>query len=104
MDQETINMYNESTEPVSLWFELSRAQYLTVPRSVMQAMPLEWQRKMAVLLSELDDTIDWRPKEGRYWVRLKDDKGRYVNDPLMEYRHPQKDAIKFLKPPPGTGQ
>lgn len=50
-------------------------------------MPLEWQYKFTELLNELDDTIDWRPDSGRYWVRLKDGKGRYVHDPLMEYRH-----------------
>ena len=76
----------ESDEPISLWFELSYAQFLTVPRLVMQSMPLEWQRKMAVLLQEMDETFDWRPKEGRYWVRLKDDQGRFMDAPLNEYR------------------
>jgi hypothetical protein len=87
--------YGQSPEPISLWFELSYARYLTVPRSVMQAMPVEWQKRMAICLAELDDTIDWRPAEGRYWVQLKDDKGRYVKDPLNEYRHPLPDIIIF---------
>ena len=73
------------TDDVHNWFELSYAQYLTVPRSVLQSMPSEWQRKFVALLEEMDETIDWRPKEGRYWVRLKDSKGRYVADPLMDY-------------------
>jgi hypothetical protein len=68
------------------WFELTYAQYLTVPRSVLQSMPDEWQEKFTKLLEELDETIDWRPKEGRYWVQLKDGKGRYVSDPLMDYQ------------------
>lgn len=67
------------------WFELSYAQYLTVPRSALQSMPEEWQNKFVDLLNELDDTIDWRPKEGRYWVQLKDSNGKYVHDPLMDY-------------------
>lgn len=67
------------------WFGLSYAQYLTIPRSVLQSMPGEWQRTFAACLAELDRTIDWRPSEGRYWVRLKDDRGRYVHDPLMDY-------------------
>lgn len=75
------------TDDVHNWFELSYAQYLTVPRSVLQSMPSEWQRKFVALLEEMDETIDWRPKEGRYWVRLKDSKGRYVADPLMDYEH-----------------
>lgn len=67
------------------WFELSYAQYLTLPRSVLQSMPEPWQVKFVKLLEELDETIDLRPKEGRYWVQLRDDRGRYVEDPLMDY-------------------
>lgn len=81
------------TIDVHHWFELSYAQYLTIPRSVLQAMPLEWQRRFVECLEQLDDAIDWRPAEGRYWVKLKDAKGRYKSDPLADYRrHP---TIKF---------
>ncbi len=76
----------ESNEPLNLWFELSYAQYLTVPRLVMQSMDIEWQRKMALLLQELDETFDWRPREGRYFVRLRDDRGRFQDAPLADYR------------------
>ncbi|MFA6271093.1 MAG: hypothetical protein WC657_07870 [Candidatus Paceibacterota bacterium] len=74
-------------ESLSLWFELSYAQFLTVPRLVMESMPAEWQNKMAALLQEMDETFDWRPSEGRYWVRLKDDNGRFMEAPLNDYRH-----------------
>lgn len=59
--------------------------FMTIPRSVLQSMPGEWQSKFVGLLRELDRTIDWRPEEGQYWVQLKDDRGRYVDDPLMDY-------------------
>jgi len=75
----------ESDEPINWWFELSYAQYLTVPRLVMQSMPLKWQRKMAVLLREMDETFDWRPN-GQYWVKLKDANGRFADAPLENYR------------------
>jgi hypothetical protein len=74
-------------EPIHAWFELSYAQYLTIPRSILQSMPQEWQERFVKCLEELDETFDWRPSEGRYWVTLKDGNGRYVHDPLMEYRH-----------------
>ena len=70
------------------WFELTYAQYLTIPRSVLEAMPDEWQERLVACLRELDDTMDWRPSGGRYWVQLKDAQGRYVHDRFMEYRHP----------------
>jgi len=67
------------------WFELTYAQYLTIPRSVLQSMDEAWQEKFVALLDELDETMDWRPSEGRYWVQLKDARGRYVADPLQDY-------------------
>ena len=73
--------------PVSGWFELTYAKYLTIPRSILQSMPVEWQERFAACLRELDDTLPWRPTEGRYWVTLKDGKGRYVADPFNDYRH-----------------
>lgn len=76
---------SETDEPIHLWFELSYAQYLTIPRSVLQSMPLGWQKRFVKCLEELDELIDWRPKEGRYWVQLKDGKGRYVNDEFQDY-------------------
>lgn len=86
MTKTFVEELKESDEPISTWFELSYAEFLTVPRLVMESMPVEWQRKMAVLLQEMDDTFDWRPKEGRYWVRLKDEKGRFSDAPLGNYR------------------
>lgn len=72
--------------PINEWFELSYAQFLTVPRLVMESMPPEWQEKMAALLIEMDNTFDWRPQNGRYWVKLKDRQGRYCAAPLADYR------------------
>lgn len=80
---------NEGHYDLETWWGLSRVKYLTIPRSVMQCMPDEWQGRMAKLLFELDETIDWRPIEGRYWVCLKNAKGRYVHDSFDEYRHVQ---------------
>ena len=78
-------MKNLEREAIHNWFELSYAQYLTIPRSVLQSMPDEWQNSFVKLLNELDEKIDWRPENGRYWVKLRDDKGRYVVDNLMDY-------------------
>jgi hypothetical protein len=92
--EKALDEYKESE--IHGWFELSYAQYLTIPRSIMEAMPHEWQERMVKCLNELDETYRWRPPEGRYWVRLKNDKGQYVSDPLMQYRHPDKEYIKSL--------
>lgn len=71
------------------WFELTHAQYLTIPRSVLQSMPLDWQVGFVKLLEELDKQMDWKPNEGQYWVQLRDSNGRYLRlrdyDPFMDY-------------------
>ncbi len=84
--------------PIHGWFELSYAQFLTLPRLVMENMPFEWQEKMRDLLEELDDTFDWRPKEGRYWVKLRDSKGHFCDAPLSDYRHGTVEHIRLTKP------
>jgi len=86
-------------EAVHWWFELSYAQYLTIPRSALQSMPAEWQRRFVDCLCQLDNTIDWRPKSGTYCVELReledvldpDDPdfpqrwGKTLEDPLQDY-------------------
>jgi hypothetical protein len=93
-----------SAEPicddVHHWFELTYAQYLTIPRSSLEAMPGEWQRRFVRCLEELDAAFDWRPKEGRYWVELRTADERYAHDPLREYRHPDWGYIDSLRRPP----
>ena len=84
-------------DKLHLWFELSYAQYLTIPRLVLQSMPVKWKNKLAELLFELDDTVDWRPGDGRYWVKLRDGKGRYCADPLSNYRYGNIDHLMKKK-------
>lgn len=88
----------EKTSPlIAEWFELSYAQFLTVPRLVMESMPTEWQRKMTALLQEMDETFDWRPSDGRYWVKLKDDNGRFAEAPLGDYRRGSCEHLRRAK-------
>jgi hypothetical protein len=60
-------------------------------------MPDEWQERFVRCLQELDQTFDWRPGEGRYWCRLKDGDGRFVEGPLQEYRRPDRAYIESLR-------
>lgn len=87
---------NEDRPPLSIeeWFGLGHAQFLTLPRLVMQSMPLDWQQKMVALLVQVDSTFDWRPKDGsRYWVSMKDQFGQFCKLEYGDYRHGT--------PPPG---
>jgi hypothetical protein len=80
--------------PIHLWFELSYAQYLTIPRSVLQSMPTQWQQRFVDCLQELDNTIDWRPASGRYWVELRDDRGRFIEDQFKDYQRGRRRVEK----------
>ena len=79
------------------YYELSYLSFITIPRLVTENMPDEWQGKLADLLSEMDDTFDWRPKEGKYWVKLKDGKGRYCDAPLGNYKHGNIEHLRIKK-------
>jgi len=94
---------------VHQWFELSYAQYLTLPRSIMQAMPNLWQEKIVALLEELDRTFAWRPNEGKqYRVTLHEVDydaegeeywGERVDDPLANYRYAETEIENIrIKP------
>lgn len=70
------------------FFGLSYAQYLTIPRTVLQSMPLEWQDRFVEMLREMNELLPhWMPKGSTYYqVYLRDDEtGRYVTDPLADY-------------------
>jgi hypothetical protein len=74
--------YRSELEPIHTYFELSYAQYIAIPRTVLQSMPVEWQVRFVECMTELDELIDWRQN---YYVYLRDDKGRFTSDPLADY-------------------
>lgn len=89
---------SESLEPIHLFFELSYASYLALPRSVLQSMPEGWQRRFVACLEELDDAIEWRPRAGGYWVQLRDERGRYLRDPLADYQRGRRRVALRTEP------
>lgn len=46
-----------SVESIGAWFGLSYANYLVVPRTVLQSMPDEWQERFVACLQEIDGTF-----------------------------------------------
>ena len=82
-------------DPIHEWFGLSYSNFLTIPRLVLESMPFEWQEKMVELLEKMDNTFDWRPKEGNYWVSRKNDKGEYCSLDLGDYRHGNIDHLRI---------
>lgn len=49
-------------EAIHAWFELTYANYLVLPRSVLQSMPDEWQHRFVGCLEEMGKAygyLDW---------------------------------------------
>lgn len=81
-----------------LWFELSRASWLTIPRVLLHDMPDEWQDKMAALLEEYERTYRNWPEGIGTRVQITDG-GRLTSahNWLLQYRHPAHGKIETLK-------
>lgn len=65
--------------PVHDAFGLTYSSYFCVPRLVLQSMPVEWQSRFVAMIKLLPDTPI-------YSVYLRDKRGRFVADPLADYR------------------
>lgn len=76
--------------PLHEFFELSYANYLVVPRSLLQSCSPETQRALVVALDlvreeeRLNLEGHW-PGDAVIEVRLRNAAGRYVRDPLADY-------------------
>lgn len=87
---------------LQLYFSIDRAPWLTLPRVCMEAMPDEWQRDMAQLLCEWDDT--WRFPNLRAAVNIRRADGSYAPMPpwLTNYRRPDASLVDSLRVSPLT--
>ena len=107
--------HSESYDPVHGFFGLSYNPYLVVPRSILQHMPLDWQREFVKLLEELGQTEagkEWNSHNylvqrtcpetdvliyEEFWDHYANDEEdeymptppKFIPDPLKDYRHPK---------------
>jgi len=83
---------------LACWFSLSYASYLTMPRVMMEAMPDEWQDKMADLLNEYDEAFPNQPNIGTR-VQITDARGNLIKTPpwLLQYRRPDRNQINRMR-------
>jgi hypothetical protein len=72
-----------------------------MPRAFMHEMPDRWQRRMAVLLREWDQTWDWPDEMPSPTVTAKQG-NRYTKWPeyVLNYRHPDSSFIESMKAKP----
>ena len=82
-------------EKIHEWFELSYANYLVLPRSILQSAPDKWQIKFVKLLNELEDMGFNCPEEGKtYAVFIRNDKtGKFTKDFYQDYERGRRKII-----------
>lgn len=73
--------------PVWDYFCLTYSAYLVLPRVSLCSMPLGWQRRFVALMQQAEQMLPPDVQGGEYAVQ-KREKGRFVKDPLCDYRHP----------------
>ena len=77
-----------------------RTQYLVMSRTLLEAMPKEWQHRFVDLLDEIGEEFDYMHDDWEaphYRVKAVDDKGRYIRDPWGNYRYPDSQWIEKLR-------
>lgn len=92
-------MDEDNRKDLDLWFGLSRASFLVMPRVAMQQMPKEWQEKMAELLNQYDETINTAAfGVSGCRVQALDGNGKLMKmpDELVNYRHPSNEVKSEL--------
>lgn len=87
----------ESESPVHDAFGLTYASWFLVPRVVLEAMPIEWQRKFVKLMYELGDTFTWEPDCSMQIVFRK--RGKYIRVPdhFRNYRYPHGEWLNSIR-------
>ena len=79
--------FTDEDDYIHNWFGLTYANYLVLPRSILQSMDAEWQKKMVNLLNDLEDKMreEYLQDMPDYSVNAKDSNGKYIKDPYRYY-------------------
>ncbi len=102
-----INKIKQCSSPNHKWCDpineadiLYRTQYLVLSRTLLEAMPKEWQHRFVELIDEIENEFDYDNPDWintHYKVQAKDKKGRFTVDPWGKYRYPNTKWINSLR-------
>lgn len=71
-------------EPIHDFFGLTYASYLVLPRSILQSMPVGWQRRFVACLEEADEAMG-DLEQPAYRVNAVDEAGRFIEGDFRDY-------------------
>lgn len=89
----------DSHEPIHEWFGLTYASYLVLRRSMLQSAPVPLQRRLVEVLNELYDLFGSEALEGDFTVQMRNDAGRFVEDPYADYERGRRRILFAIKEP-----
>lgn len=70
------------------WFGLSYASYLVLPRTLLCGLPTDLQEELIDVLDKISNVYDYSKINDNYSVQLRGSNGKFIKDPLANYRHP----------------
>lgn len=88
----------EGHEPIHDWFELTYSSYLVIQRSILQSMPVEWQRRFVACLRELE-SVSPGDLPSSFWVQAKTRDGKFRVDPYRDYERGRR-RVALKRPGP----
>ncbi len=91
------NSHGEGHERLHEWFGLSYANYLTIPRAVLQSLPDQLQGRLAEVLEKMDAVcmehhLHWPGRDTVIEVRLRRN-GKFIKDPLADYERGRRRVL-----------
>lgn len=78
-------MYADDTEAIHTWFSLIYANYLVMPRSVLQSMPDKWQEEFVNLLEKCHEEFGYLNWPSYRVNAVDNETGRFIRDPIPHY-------------------
>lgn len=91
---------HEWCDPINESGYMYRTQYLVLSRTLLEAMPKEWQHKFVDLMDEIENEFDFMHPEWEtphYKVKAVDEKGRYIRDKWGNYKYPDTEWIEKIR-------
>ena len=88
------------SDAINEWGGLYRTQYLVLSRTLLEAMPDEWQERFVKIMEEVGEEFDfynpdWTTPD--YNIQAVGADGRYIKDPWGQYRYPNYEYIEKLR-------
>lgn len=86
-------------DPINYSWLLYRTQYIVLDRTMLEAMPIDWQNRFVSLMDEIENEFNFYSEnwiDFKYLVKLQKN-WQFIENPWWEYRHPNHDYINSIR-------